>query len=186
MVGPQGGAGPSSRLCQVPPTGCSPQRGPWGLSPATPAPCQACQALQSSGSGLVPSSCGSLALRDRKDTLCPHVGRPTCAHRPGSEITRPSLHARRCSPELALSPPDPAMAWRDGLRHCPHPPSSRSGPASGHCVPTPGEAPGTPLRACLLGHTLQMWKRRPRAAPGGPRSHSWIQTRLTLEATLPL
>lgn len=143
VVGPQGGAGPPSRLCQVPPTGCSPQRGPWGLSPATPAPCQACQALQSSGSGLVPSSCGSLALWDRKDTLCPHVGRPTCAHRLGSEITRPPLHARRCSPELALSPPDPTMAWRGWLRNCPYPPSA--------CVQTLGEAPGTQLRACLLG-----------------------------------
>ena len=58
-------------------------KGPLGAFPCatpTPTPCQAFQALQSSGSGLGPSSCGSLGLEGHavpthlEAHLCPQAG----------------------------------------------------------------------------------------------------------------
>lgn len=106
--GAPGRGGATFRPCQVPPTGCSPQRGPRGLFPAPPpAPRQAFQAPQSSRSGLGPGSCGSLALCDRKDMLRPHVQRPTCARRLESKITGHPLPARHCTPTYHSPPSDP-------------------------------------------------------------------------------
>lgn len=72
--GPREGVGPPSRLCQVPPTGCSPQRGPRGFPLRHPSPMPGVPSPAELGSGLGPSSCGSLAHWDRKDVLCLQVG----------------------------------------------------------------------------------------------------------------
>lgn len=93
--GAPGRGGLPSQPRQVPPTGCSPQRGPWGSSLRHPSPCrrsQPCRAPAWPGS----QQLWRLALWDRKDTLCPHVPRPTCALRPGSERKR-----RPCMPGTA-------------------------------------------------------------------------------------
>lgn len=72
--GPREGVGPPSRLCQVPPTGCSPQRGLRGFPLRHPSPMPGVPSPAELGSGLGPSSCGSLAHWDRKDVLCLQVG----------------------------------------------------------------------------------------------------------------
>lgn len=104
--GPREGRGhlPSCARCH--PQAAHRTGAPRALPTPPPAPRQAFQALQSSASGLGSSSCGSLALWDRKDMLCPRVQQPICAHRLGSE-TGHTLHARRCTPNYYSPPSNP-------------------------------------------------------------------------------
>lgn len=113
-------------------------KGPLGALPcATPAHARRskpCRALAWPGS----QQLWRLALWDRKDTLCPHVPRPTCALGLRSE----SKGAPACPALHPKASPSPLTLTMAGVQcDCP-PPSVSSRLWDTDCVQTRGEAPG--------------------------------------------
>lgn len=97
--GPRERAVPPSSLCQAPPTGCSPQRGPQGLFPcATPSPTPAFQALQSLALACVPAAAALLSSRIRRTRYAHGLGIPAslalCPSYPPSSASCHSLEGR--------------------------------------------------------------------------------------------
>lgn len=131
MVGPQGGAGTSSWLCQVPPTGCSPQRGPWGSPRRHPQPhaprSKPCRALPLAWAPAAVAPWLSGTSRTRVHTF---GGPPVPAGR-GVSGTVP----------LAISPPSDPPRSRDDSSHltqCDYSHYSHSSSLSTYCVPPLG------------------------------------------------
>lgn len=143
--GAPGRGGPPSQPCQVPPTGCSPQRGPGELFPAPPQLLPGVPSPAELWPGPGPSSCGAW-LSGTGKTRCAHTFQgPPVPSGCGLRAKAP-LHARRCTPRY----PSPHLTLTMAGVQCDCPAPSVSSSLWGtDCVQTRGEALG-PAKACSL------------------------------------